>query len=332
MIAMKSNLSFIKKPELFNALKSFEGQFYAVIDVKLKPHLPEWMILSEQVFWISDPEGSKSLKTFGEIAEFFIEKGIHRESTLIAIGGGATTDLAGFVAATILRGINWISVPTTLLAQVDGSIGGKVAINSTHGKNLIGAFHQPQMVYICHEFLSTLSEVEMTSGKGEILKYGFLSKKISDLILGKASLEVIAFECAQFKTDIVEKDFKENGDRILLNLGHTLGHAFESSLKIPHGLSVAMGVYYLLSLFSQKEELNIWNQLAVSLSMPLPELSLQHYPGFSAEKLKKYLVQDKKKNQDQIKLVMVKAIGKCETLTMKMEDFMSKIEAYEAFH
>lgn len=329
---MKSNLSFIKKPELFTALKSFEEQFYAVIDVKLKPHLPEWILSSDKVFWLSDPEGSKSLKVHGEVCEFFLEKGIYREATLIAIGGGATTDLAGFVAATLLRGVRWISVPTTLLAQVDGSIGGKVAVNSKHGKNLIGSFHQPKIVYICHDFLSTLPENEIVSGKGEILKYGFLSRKIAELILNKASLEMIAFECAQFKTEVVEKDFKETGERVLLNLGHTLGHAFESSLKIPHGISVAMGIHYLFVLFSQTEELKIWNQLAFELSMPLEQMTLNHYPEFTFEELKKYLIQDKKKNQNQIKLVMVKSIGQCETLSMKMEEFLSRIEAHEAFH
>lgn len=332
MIEMKSNLTFIKKPELFAALKSFETHFYAVIDEKLKAHLPEWILNSNNVFWLTDPEAQKNLKTYGEISEFLLEKGIYRSATLIAIGGGATTDLAGYVASTILRGVEWIAVPTTLLAQVDGSIGGKVAINTNQGKNLLGSFHNPKMVYLCYDFLSTLPEIEMLSGKGEILKYGFLSTKISDLILNHAELEVIIFECAKFKAEVVERDFKETGDRILLNLGHTLGHAFESSLKIPHGVAVAMGIHYLMLLFSQTEELKTWNQLAVSLAMPLGHLQLSHYPSFSIEALKKYLTQDKKKDQDQIKLVMVKSVGHCETQSVKLSEFLEKIEDHEALH
>ena len=332
MIEMKSNLTFIKKPELFAALKPLEGQFFAVIDEKLKVHLPEWILNSDKVFWLDHPEAQKNLKTYGEISEFFLEKGIYRNATLIAIGGGATTDLAGFVASTILRGIDWIAVPTTLLAQVDGSIGGKVAINTRFGKNLLGAFHAPKSVYLCHDFLTTLPEAEMISGKGEILKYGFLSILISDLILNHAELEVIIFECAKYKSEVVEKDFKETGDRILLNLGHTLGHAFESTLKIPHGVSVAMGIHYLMLLFSQNEELKMWNKLAVSLEMPLDQLQLGHYPNFSLETLKKYLIQDKKKDQNLIKLVMVKSVGHCETRSMNLAEFLKKIEDYEAFH
>lgn len=332
MIEMKSNLTFIKKPELFAALKSFETHFYAVIDEKLKGHLPEWMLSSNNVFWLTNPEAQKNLKTYGEISEFFLEKGIYRSATVIAIGGGATTDLSGYVASTILRGVDWIAVPTTLLAQVDGSIGGKVAINTSQGKNLLGAFHNPKMVYLCHDFLSTLPEVEMISGKGEILKYGFLSSKISELILNHAELETIVYECALFKSDVVEKDFKETGERILLNLGHTLGHAFESSLKIPHGVSVAMGIQYLILLFSQTEELKIWNKLAVSLAMPLDQLQLSHYPSFSVESLEKYLSQDKKKVEDQIKLVMIKSVGHCETRSIKLSEFLKSIEDHEAFH
>lgn len=332
MIEMKSNLTFIKKPELFAALKPLEAQFYAVIDEKLKSHLPEWMLSSDKVYWLSNPEGQKNLKSYGEISEFFLEKGIYRNATLVAIGGGAATDLAGYVAATILRGVEWIAVPTTLLAMVDGSIGGKVAINTAQGKNLLGAFHAPKKIFICNDFLSTLPEVEMQSGKGEILKYGFLSSKIADLIFNHADLEVISFECAKFKCEVVEKDFKETGDRILLNLGHTLGHAFESTLKIPHGVAVAMGIHYLLQLFSQGEELKNWNKLTASLGLPLDHLLLTHYPNFSFKEFKTFLTQDKKKDHQQIKLVMVKSLGHCHTFEMPFTDFLKKVEDHEAFH
>src|SRR5690606_25799735 len=140
---MKSNLIYLKKLELFKELDNFkEGQFFAVADQKIKNHLPQWIQFSPHVFWLKDPEGQKNLEVYGEALEFFLKQGISRTSALYAFGGGASTDFAGFVAATILRGINWVSIPTSLLAMIDGSIGGKVALNMPQGKNLVGAFHQ----------------------------------------------------------------------------------------------------------------------------------------------------------------------------------------------
>lgn len=328
---MESQLSYIKKPELFEELKRFESTFFAVVDSKVRDHLPDWMQTSNNVFWITNPEESKNLATFEKGLNFFLDKGITRQSTLVAIGGGATTDLAGFIAASLLRGVNWISIPTTLLAMVDGSIGGKVAVNMPQGKNLVGAFHAPAIVYICHDFLVTLPEEEWISGKGEILKYAFLSEKIANLVLNKAEMEVIALECAYYKKQVVDRDFKENGDRIFLNLGHTLGHAFESTLKISHGLSVAMGLGYLFEVLSLKERKTEWERMGEALNLPLNQLTLPHYKNFSVDKFKNYLGQDKKKTETEIRLVLVHKIGSPFVEKIKLADLLAKVEGHRDF-
>jgi 3-dehydroquinate synthase len=329
---MKSKLTYLKKLELYKSLDDFrDGEFFAVADYKVKNHLPQWIQFSPHVFWLKEPESDKNLETYGRALEFFIKQGIHRQSHLYAFGGGATTDFAGYVAATILRGISWSAVPTTLLAMVDGSIGGKVALNLPQGKNLVGAFHEPREVFICSEFLTTLPEDELFSGKGEILKYGFLSNDVSDLILKKASLEEIIIECAKFKYRVVEKDLNEKGERIYLNLGHTLGHAFESTLKISHGQAVAMGLKYLLKVMNLREASDEWNKLAEALNLPLTRLELSYYPQFEFKPFWKYLEVDKKKVNSSIRLVLVNRIGSCYVEEVPMKEFKTKIEKYDEF-
>jgi 3-dehydroquinate synthase len=324
---MKSKLTYLKKLELFKELDSFkEGQFYAIADQKVKNHLPQWIQFSPHVFWIKNPEEEKNLETYGQAVEFFLRQGIHRSSKLYAFGGGATTDFAGFVAATILRGVKWTSIPTTLLALVDGAIGGKVALNMPQGKNLIGSFYAPEEVFMCGDFLTTLPATEINSGKGEILKYGFLSKEIHSLILKKAPLEEIAVACARFKNQIVEHDFHEQGERIFLNLGHTLGHAFEFTLKIPHGYAVVMGMKYLFKLMNLENALQQWEAMARALALPLEKFSISHYDNFDMRNFLSYLDQDKKKVDTQIRLVLVKAPGSCYLEEVSLKDFKLKIQ------
>ena len=318
--------------ELFKELDALkDGEFHAIIDQKVKAHLPLWIQASSHIFWLSSPEEQKNLQDYARIMDFFLGQGIHRKSTLYAVGGGATTDLAGFVAATILRGINWIAIPTTLLAMIDGSVGGKVAVNLPQGKNLAGAFHYPEKVIICGDFLTTLPEVEWSSGKGEMLKYGFLSEEIYQLIVAKTSIEEIAIACAEFKAKIVSEDFKENGQRILLNLGHTLGHAFEATLKIPHGHAVAMGMKYLFIVMEQKEALEEWNKLTAHLSLKPELFELRSYPHLKLDSFFSFLVQDKKKIDQMLKLVLVEKIGKCVVQEISLNDLKLKIRASHDF-
>lgn len=329
---MKSQLIYLKKLELFKELDNLkEGQFFAIADQKIKNHLPQWIAFSPYVFWLNNPEEEKTVDTFNRAVEFFLKQGISRSSTIHAIGGGATTDFAGFVAATILRGIDWVAIPTTLLAMVDGSIGGKVAVNMPQGKNLVGAFHLPKKIFICGDFLTSLSDKEWFSGKGEVLKYGFLSQEIHDLIIKKAPIEEIAVKCAEFKIGVVERDFKEQGERIHLNLGHTLGHAFESQLKIPHGQAVVMGLKYLFKLQGLNSELEQLEKMAKALTLPTEKLEIAHYPKFDLTNFLGFLEQDKKKSDTKLRLVLVKGVGSCYVEEVPLKDFKAKIQAYGEF-
>jgi 3-dehydroquinate synthase len=329
---MKSHLTYLKKLELFKELDNFkDGQFFAIADQSIKNHLPQWILFSPHIFWLKSPEEEKNLEVYGRAVEFFLKQGISRSSTLYAIGGGATTDFAGFVASTILRGIKWAAIPTSLLAMIDGAIGGKVALNMPQGKNLVGAFHSPEKVYICGDFLTSLSEKEWISGKGEMLKYGFLSSEIHELILKKAPIEKIALECAAFKNEVVERDFKEQGERIHLNLGHTLGHAFEYTLKIPHGHAVAMGLKYLFKIMNQNEAYDQWEKMVKALNLPSEKFEINNFDRFDLNAFSSYLEQDKKKLDSQLRLVLVKGIGFCYVQEVSLKDFKTKIQSYAEF-
>tara|TARA_B100000925_G_scaffold290732_1_gene276655 strand:+ start:6391 stop:7431 length:1041 start_codon:yes stop_codon:yes gene_type:complete len=201
-------------------------------------------------------EEGKSFSEYEKMVNFFLEKGVHRNSLLIAIGGGAVTDVSGFFAATVLRGISWWAVPTTLLGMVDAAVGGKTALNSTFGKNLIGAFHMPNKVFVHYEFLDTLPDFELKSGLGEVIKYGMINVELGDFLLeNKGSLKEIALRCAHYKNEITSGDFREKGLRQVLNFGHTIGHAIEKIYSISHGESVFWGMYLILSLYGEKKDL-----------------------------------------------------------------------------
>lgn len=329
---MHSELIYLNQAELYKELEIIHpDRFFAVADQKIRSHLPEWLQKSSRVFWLKDPEAEKILPTHAAIVEFFLTAGIDRSSSIIAIGGGATTDIAGFVAATILRGIKWTAIPTTLLAMIDGSLGGKVAVNTSSGKNLVGAFHQPEKVYISGEFLQTLDEENWNSGKGEMLKYGFLSEEIYSLIMKKTPIEKIAHACADFKMGVVQRDFREQGERIHLNLGHTLGHAFEFSLGIPHGIAVAMGMKYLFEIMGNKDALKFWQEMVQALSLPEDELSLKNHSVFSREDFDRYLELDKKKSQNNLKLILSDGPGKISVKEISMKDFNSRMDAHAEF-
>lgn len=329
---LHTKITYLKKLQLFKALEDDErNRFFAIIDHKVKNHLPQWIQFSPHVFWLKHPEEEKNLEFYTRAIDFFISQGIQRDDVIHAFGGGATTDLAGFVASTILRGISWVAVPTTLLAMVDASIGGKVGVNLNVGKNLVGAFHAPISVHICSDFLVSLPEKEILSGRGELLKYGFLSKGIYELILKKASVDELIMESAKFKARVVEQDFKEKGERIFLNLGHTLGHAFESTLKIPHGLAVAMGMKYIFRLMGQTTALEEWEKMARALALPLEKLEILNYDQFNLSTFISYINQDKKKSKNSIQLVLVKSVGACYIEELALKEFLQRIQSSHEF-
>lgn len=220
-------------------LKAFLGKAYRQVD---------WYI-------VPSGESSKSMFQLGSILDFMLESGLKRSTPVIVIGGGVTGDLGGFAAAVALRGVPFIQVPTTLLAMVDSSVGGKTGINHHTGKNLVGAFYQPEAVYIDLQFLTTLPEREWTSGLGEVIKYAAIQEpelfQATMELLDKAVLAndplwlPIIRSCVEIKADIVRQDEKESGIRSWLNFGHTFAHAMEAASNysgILHGEAVFLGM------------------------------------------------------------------------------------------
>ena len=200
-------------------------------------------------------EGSKSFPVFERVCEALIAARIERGDLVVALGGGVIGDLAGFAAAVVRRGLDYVQVPTSLLAQVDSSVGGKTAIDSRHGKNLVGAFHQPILVLADTALLDTLSPREFRAGYAEVAKYGllgdgaffaWLEANSAEVFSGGAAREhAIAVSC-RMKADIVGRDERETGERALLNLGHTFGHAFEAAAgfsdRLLHGEAISLGM------------------------------------------------------------------------------------------
>lgn len=203
-------------------------------------------------FVISAGEQYKNFAVYQSILKFLIEKKLTRQDVVLSLGGGVVSDMAGFAAATYLRGVKHVIVPTTLLSIIDASIGGKTAIDVEEGKNLVGAFYQPSLVYVDINVLKTLPEKEILSGLGEGIKYALLEGgRLYDIVKGgvnKDNLLEFVTLCIKCKVKIVEADEKEGNLRKLLNLGHTFGHAIEkvSNYEIPHGVAVVKGIEYIV--------------------------------------------------------------------------------------
>lgn len=325
------NVTFEEIPEVISQIDS--DTILLVVDHVVwslySKELPIDKIENKKVIFWKSPDGDKvkNINDFQNAIEFFLDKGIHRNAHLVAIGGGAVSDFAGFIAATILRGIPWSVIPTTLLSQVDASIGGKVAINSKSGKNLIGAFHLPTNVWICPKFLGTLPELEKNSGLGEVLKYAFLDYGIYDLVVKKAPLADVVSKCAEYKQKLTEEDFRETGIRRVLNLGHSFGHAVEFIYNIPHGEAVMWGMALVFKLFGSEKNLNDIKTLKNALGMPgvNPPWFNKEFP---IDKIMTYLSKDKKISAlSSIDLVLVKDIGNAEIENKTFEEIQGILEA-----
>lgn len=277
-------------------------------------------------------EASKSFKTYEQLVNDILVSdilglSIDRQTVLVALGGGVIGDLVGFAAASLLRGLDYIQIPTSLLAQVDSSVGGKTGINTNAGKNLVGAFHQPRLVLIDTDFLTTLPERELKAGYAEIVKYGLLGdpefydwlEKHGHAVIGGdpvAQAEAIRRSC-QAKADIVAADEKESGKRALLNLGHTFAHAFEAVAgydgRLLHGEAVSVGLVCAFE-FSQKLGLcpgqdveRVKNHLQ-QLGLPTSRKALP--AGQADPKVVRLAMQkDKKNQQGRLTMILVRGIG-----------------------
>jgi|TARA_B110000438_G_scaffold299488_1_gene349759 3-dehydroquinate synthase len=266
-------------------------------------------------------EKAKSLSNFQKIINFLIAHNFDRSDGIIAIGGGVVGDISGFVASAYLRGIQFIQIPTTLLAQVDSSVGGKTAINIPAGKNLIGAFYNPKGVIIDTTALNSLSSRHLNAGLAEVIKYGLIQNKyLLSLLTNNVNqiqdrrhkiIEEIIFESIKTKAKIVTKDEKETGIRALLNFGHTFGHAIEANgkyKKILHGEAVAKGMFiaskisWLEGLITDKEA----SQIKSLLSAYDFDLTLTAY---KYSDLKPFIFRDKKVQRGKLNLVLLNGIS-----------------------
>ncbi len=275
-------------------------------------------------------EDAKSLENFGKIMEFSAENSITRTDLFVALGGGVTGDLTGFVASTYLRGVDFIQIPTTVLAMVDSSVGGKTAINLNAGKNLCGAFYQPIAVFADCDTLNTLPEETFNEGCAEIIKYGmildgeFLSFLSKNSI--KENIEYVIKRCVEIKRDVVNRDEFEKGERKLLNFGHTIGHAIEkcSNLTISHGNAVAIGM-----VIATKGAYEIGMSDEDYSGILIPILEKNNLPitcDFSAEQLYKASLSDKKRSLDTMSLIVPEEYGLCKIMKLPVEDLQNFIE------
>jgi 3-dehydroquinate synthase len=240
--------------------------------------------------------------------------------------GEATKNIAEFEKGLEFFLEKWSVVPTTLLSMVDASIGGKTGINSKHGKNLIGAFHLPENVWIIEDFINSLPKEELDSGLGEIIKYGFLDKGVSKLLTSKCSLSEVIEACARKKEEVVQSDFKENGERISLNLGHTFGHALERIYDLPHGVAVFWGMALIFKLYEGEiflESLRLFEtSLGADFGAP-PWLN----KTFPVKKIMEYVTKDKKrKSNEELQLVLVEEIGQFKAVNFKISDIEKRLE------
>ena len=277
----------------------------------------------DRVVIIEDGERYKNLESFAEVHTRLLELEFNRRSLLIAFGGGVIGDLAGFVASTYQRGIDFIQIPTTLLSQVDSSVGGKTAVNHPLGKNMIGTFYQPKKVLIDLSILSTLPQREYVSGLAEVLKYGFIQDaeflewmRINyEAILAKDPeivSEMIYRSCA-CKKWIVDQDEKESGIRATLNLGHTFGHAIERLMQyqgILHGEAVAIGMNMAGYLSCRMGFISKKDQLYITSLLHLFDLPCEAPKPFTPQEFLKVMRLDKKNITQKIRFVLLEAIGK----------------------
>lgn len=265
-------------------------------------------------------EKSKSFKQIAELHKVMLEQRLGRDTLFIAVGGGVTGDAAGFAASIFMRGIPVVHIPTTLLAAVDSSIGGKTGINFKNTKNIIGSFYQPKFVLIDTTFFSTLPEKEITCGLGEIIKYAYLTNQnfYDDVLAMYPSFyqkdfskpESLISISISIKAEVVSSDERETGLRKILNFGHTFAHAFESELKfkIKHGEAVIAGIVCALYLSHEKgfiSEQQLEKYLILPKHIPLPAALKK----LNKEKLYQVMLSDKKNKDGKIKFVLLKNIG-----------------------
>jgi 3-dehydroquinate synthase len=282
----------------------------------IKPKLKDPLLLT-----IPQGEQSKSMETAQLLINQMIENNVTRHSTIIALGGGVVGDLAGFVASIYMRGVDFIQVPTTLLSQIDSSVGGKVAVNAIKMKNAIGTFYQPKVVLIDPSTLFTLNPRQLNSGFAEMIKYGLIASKSLFYNLfnnnSLSNIDELIYECVTIKRNIVIQDEKDLGIRQILNYGHTIGHAIEqySNYDLLHGEAISIGMYMMSKNTGFHQELK---QL-------LNKYNLPHQFEYDKETLFNYILTDKKATRNKLNIILVEELGKAFIKPILIEEIKERI-------
>ncbi len=290
-------------------------------------------------------EKNKNINYVTKILQILLDKNFSRQDCVITIGGGITGDVGGFASNLYKRGLNFVNIPTTLLSQVDSSIGGKTGVNTKEGKNLIGSFYQPKMVVSDIEFLKSLPKREVICGYGEILKHSLiLNKKLFNFInsnskkilnLKSPFIEKAIFESCKIKKTVVEKDEKEKGLRKILNFGHTFAHAFEATLgyskKLNHGEAVILGIVTALKFSLNSKLITYENYIKILKhirSAKLPSNIKDYFSYKDLNKILKFMSKDKKNFTKNINLILLKKTGSSvidkEYNIIKIKEFLKK--------
>ncbi len=253
-------------------------------------------------------EGAKSLDTYAEVCQKLLTMDIRRNELLLALGGGVVGDLTGFIAATLFRGLPYVNVPTTLLSQMDSSIGGKTGIDFAGRKNMIGCFKQPKVVLIDPKVLRTLPKQEWNNGMGELIKHAIIGNPaLFEMLLQKPEIdETMIFESLKVKQKVVEKDVYDTGERMLLNFGHTFGHVIELEMNLKHGEAVALGMLMMLRFGIDKgitEEACYTRVMDILRLYELPFMEVDYHRYLNE------IFKDKKNLAGKLSLVLIKNIG-----------------------
>lgn len=275
-------------------------------------------------------EQTKSHKHLIWLYEQFLNRGITRSDLIVALGGGVIGDLTGFAAATYLRGVDYIQIPTSLLAQVDSSVGGKVAVNLPMAKNTVGSFYQPKFVFINPTFLDTLDPRYFADGMAEVIKYGAIaSKELFDILAGDDfNVADVVARCCDIKRKVVEADQFDTGERMLLNFGHTLGHSIEQYYhyeKYSHGEAVAIGMYYTTR---ASEKMGITKKgTAEKIKELLLKYKLPYEHDIPMDQLFATMKLDKKASGQDISIILLEEIGKATIKKIPKEELIQYMGA-----
>lgn len=319
---------------------SNRGQVAVIVSEAMRDRIVNLPVTDAQIhiFTVPDSEAGKSFATYQKVLDWLGAAGFTRNDLIVAVGGGAVTDLSGFVASSWLRGIDWVAVPTTLAAMVDAAVGGKTGINSEYGKNLIGSFYSPISVLVDLSWLSTLSDRDFAAGLAEVIKCGFIvdteivellkDRNLLDVRSDRAlTLELITRSIA-VKAKVVSGDFKESFDREILNYGHTLGHAIElhSKYALRHGECVSIGLVFAANLANESglladQATDLHKKILSNLGLPTSYES-RHWPELRAN-----MAIDKKSRSGTLRFVAISEIGK--TLRIEAPSESDLLAAYE---